>query len=111
MFSDVSEPGITGCEFGPGVADADHRSAVEDVRGKALGFHPTSMNEAILVFRTVALDTSQRLFICRHGSNCFVVREIIGPTLEVSILYDEYTMQARGRANRGAVQCATVWLS
>jgi hypothetical protein len=39
---------LQGVSSRPGVADADHRPAVEDVAGKALVAHPAAVNEAVL---------------------------------------------------------------
>jgi hypothetical protein len=39
-------------QLGPGVADANDRSAIEEVIRQTLILHPTAMNEAISVFRT-----------------------------------------------------------
>jgi|GEM_PF-6995797 len=46
-LGEVAKMGVTRGKFGPGVADADHRPAVEEIVGKALIFHPATMQETV----------------------------------------------------------------
>ena len=49
MLGDVAEMRVARRQLGPGVADADHRPAVEDVVGQPLVLHPAAMQESVLV--------------------------------------------------------------
>nr|GEU28270.1 hypothetical protein [Tanacetum cinerariifolium] len=49
VFGQFAEVGVAGGEFGPGVADADNRFALEFVVRNALIFHPAAVHEAVLV--------------------------------------------------------------
>ena len=48
-FREVAEMRVAGRQLGPGVADADHGAAVEQIVGKSLVLHPASMQKAVLV--------------------------------------------------------------
>jgi hypothetical protein len=52
VFGDLAEVGVAGGEFGPGIADADDRLALEFMVGDALVLHPAPVHEAVLVLGT-----------------------------------------------------------
>ena len=48
VLGEAAEMGVAGRQLRPGVADADHRAAVEDVGGNALVLHPAAVHEGVL---------------------------------------------------------------
>ncbi len=48
MLGQRAEMRVAGGEFREGVADADHRPAVEDIRRQAFILHPAAVHEGIL---------------------------------------------------------------
>ncbi len=50
-LGDVAEMRVAGRQFRPGVADADHRAAVEQVVRISLVLHPAAMDEAVAVLQ------------------------------------------------------------
>ena len=47
MLGDVAEMRVARRQLGPGIADADHRPAVEEVVRQTLVLHPAAMGEAV----------------------------------------------------------------
>src|SRR5262249_55489339 len=66
VLGDVAQPGIAGSELGPGVADTNHRAAIESILRQPLALHPASMNEAVLVLWPVAAAAAQGLLVFVH---------------------------------------------
>ncbi len=64
-FGDFAEVRVAGREFGPGVADADDRTAGEHVVRPALIFHPATIDETVAVFSAEPFLAAQ--FFCGHG--------------------------------------------
>src|SRR5690606_28969830 len=48
VLRDLAEVVVAGCQFRKGIADADHRSSIEEVIGKALISHPASVQKGVL---------------------------------------------------------------
>jgi hypothetical protein len=53
-------------EFGPRVANTDHRSSVENMARKPLIAHPTAMNKSVLVIPAEPGGGSKGPFLFRH---------------------------------------------
>ncbi len=64
-FGDFAEVRVAGREFGPGVADADDRAAIEQVVRPALIFHPAAVDETVAVFAAEPFLAAQ--FFRGHG--------------------------------------------
>jgi hypothetical protein len=62
---DLAEVRITGCQLRPGIADADHRAAVEQMRRQALVLHPRAMHHAVDARPAEPVITTQ-FFLCGH---------------------------------------------
>ena len=59
MLGDVAQARVAGGDFRPGVADADHRPAVEHVVGQALALHPAAMDKPVAIQLSVAVTTAE----------------------------------------------------
>jgi hypothetical protein len=88
VIGHIAQARVAGREFRPGVADADYRAPVENIRGKALALHPAAMNESVSVFGAVALAAAQSSF---RGRRHFAVPLIPSRTGQ-RYLYYQYTM-------------------
>jgi hypothetical protein len=51
--------GITGGQFGPGIADSDHGFTLKFKGGKTLALHPGAVNESILTLLSKPMLTSE----------------------------------------------------
>ena len=69
VFRQLAEMGVAGCQFRPGVANADNRLAFEFVIRNALILHPATVHETVFVLGTKPLGGAQlHLFvILRHA--------------------------------------------
>ena len=70
-IGDLAEVRITRCKLRPGVADADDRAPIEQVRRQALVFHPRAMHHAVDARFPEPVVTTQ-FFPCSHF--CFPSR-------------------------------------
>src|SRR4029078_12748040 len=62
------EVSIARDQFRPGVANSDHRPAIEQVGGKALVLHPRTMNESIFILEAKPVSGTERsLFAVVHS--------------------------------------------
>jgi hypothetical protein len=59
MLGEIAEVPVAVGQFRPGVADADHRPAVEHFRHEALALHPAARNEAVFAGAGEPLGTAQ----------------------------------------------------
>src|SRR2546425_6576355 len=56
VVGEDAEVRVAGSQLGPGVADADHRAAVEHVLRHAAVLHPAAIDEAVDVLASEPLD-------------------------------------------------------
>src|SRR6185437_6205952 len=59
---------IAGCQFGPGIADADDGSALEKVFGESLVLHPAAIDESHLVGLSEPVPASELLHALKYTS-------------------------------------------
>jgi hypothetical protein len=67
VISEDAEMRVAGRELGPGVADADHRPAVELVLRHAAVLHPAAVDEAVDVLAAEPLNAAPAGFLCHEG--------------------------------------------
>jgi hypothetical protein len=66
VLGEIAKVRVARRQFGPRIADAHDRPAVELVIGNTLVLHPAPVHEAVLVRRAEPLGGAQRGFCCRH---------------------------------------------
>jgi hypothetical protein len=65
MLGQVPQARIAGCQFRPGIADANDRTTVKYIIWKPLALHPAAVDKAITVELAIGTGASERF--TSHG--------------------------------------------
>jgi hypothetical protein len=86
-FGQLAEVPIAGCQFAPGVADADNGAPVKLVVGVALIFEPATVYETVTtIFAKPGLTAAKRMLGIVHEYAASCVTEVLLLRLTVGIL-------------------------